>query len=453
MTADAPEIAQPPREMTLSIADSLDFARNLLRRGQIDNALAVFTQLHDVIPDDPVQLHFHGVALHMAGQSEKGVALIETSLALQPDNEQWWSNAANVLRKLGRFDEATDALQRAITLKPDFADAYNNLGLVQRARRNTASARACFEKAIELKPASSDFHANLGDLLVSAGEGEQGLAMLMKAVVLAPHDKRSRRSLAYAYMTLGMTAQAIETYQSWLDEEPDNPIPLHHLAALRGEKPARASDAYVRSIFDSFASTFDQKLRGLDYQAPELVNAAVVAHVSGRLPESGLDILDAGCGTGLCAEGLKPLARRLAGVDLSPEMLARAKATGLYDELTEGELVACLTDRPQAHDLIVSADTLCYFGDLAPVFAAAASSLRPSGAMAFTVEKAADPDSGFALMHHGRYQHAHRYVEATLLTAGFQIVSCEEAVLRNENLAPVHGFVVMAALREGGAQS
>ena len=38
-----------------------------------------------------------------------------------------------------------------------------------------------------------------------------------------------------------------------------------------------------------------------------------------------LDVLDLGCGTGLCGPLLRPYARALAGVDLSPQMLERMR--------------------------------------------------------------------------------------------------------------------------------
>ncbi|WP_204319811.1 class I SAM-dependent DNA methyltransferase, partial [Klebsiella pneumoniae] len=84
------------------------------------------------------------------------------------------------------------------------------------------------------------------------------------------------------------------------------------LAAISGENvPDRASDAYVANLFDAFAATFDHKLARLDYRAPELVAEAVAA--SQEAGTTGLAILDAGCGTGLCGPSLRPFADRLIG--------------------------------------------------------------------------------------------------------------------------------------------
>ena len=46
-------------------------------------------------------------------------------------------------------------------------------------------------------------------------------------------------------------------------------------------------------------------------------------------PRPGERIADLGCGTGLAGAAFRPLVRRLAGVDLSPAMVAQARAKSM----------------------------------------------------------------------------------------------------------------------------
>ena len=157
-------------------------------------------------------------------------------------------------------------------------------------------------------------------------------------------------------------------------------------------------------------------------------------------------VADLGCGTGLCGPLLRSTARRLVGVDLSGEMLARARARAVYDELIETDIVSMLRGAPGGFDLIISADTLVYFGDLTEVVAAVADALRPGGAVAFTVEARSDPpgDATFEIQPSGRYRHHPDYVRKTLSNHGLAFITLSPAELRREKGVLVEGLVCCA---------
>jgi predicted TPR repeat methyltransferase len=214
------------------------------------------------------------------------------------------------------------------------------------------------------------------------------------------------------------------------------------MACRGGEAPARASDDYVRDTFDAFAGSFDQVLDQLGYRAPTLIAELLTRSLPA--PNGTLVVADAGCGTGLCAPFLRPLSRRLVGIDLSSGMLARARARKTYDELIEAELTTWLARQRPVHDLIVSADTLCYFGALEPVLSAAAAALRPCGRLVFTVERADDGVTAYQLTASGRYSHAEPYLRDALAGVMLTTVEIVPAVLRQEVGHDVHGLVVSA---------
>jgi predicted TPR repeat methyltransferase len=380
---------------------------------------------------------------HQLGHREDAVTLIQASLALDPKCADWHSNLGIVLQEQERFDEAIDAYHRAIALDPRHANAHSNLGVLLRATGKPVEAEEAYRTAIRLNPEHIDAYNNLGVLLNAQQRSDEAVACFCKAITLRPQDKQTRRLLALAYCKLGEIDKAVNIFKEWLAEEPDDPIARHMLAACSGEEtPARASDAFVSLTFDIFAASFESKLAKLSYRAPSLVSAML--EDSGIPPEKSLDILDVGCGTGLCGPLVAPYARRLTGVDLSEGMLRQAHEKHVYDQLLQTELTGYLRDHAGAFDVIISADTLVYFGPLDDVVAAAAGALRDGGLFIFTLERAAnDAGPDFHLELHGRYTHAQPYVERLLSGAGL-VPEIAHAHLRMESGLPVDGLVVRA---------
>ena len=398
----------------------------------------------ETAPNHPQALHYAGVLAHQQGRIDEAVALIERSLALLPNQADWYSNLGIVHQSDGKLDRAIDAYRRAISIDPSHANAHSNLGVLLRAAGRPAEAEAEYRTAIQLQPDHIAAYTNLGILLNGLKRTEEAVACYCKVITLKPKHPEARRLLALAHCTLGDVGEAVKIFEEWLDEEPGDPIALHMLAACsRRNVPPRASDGFVERTFDSFAASFESKLEKLSYRAPALVAAMVQG--SGLAPSKRLDVLDAGCGTGLCGPLVAPYARRLVGVDLSKGMLARAKEKNVYDALMNAELTEYLCDNREAFDLIVSADTLVYFGNLESVLTAAARALRPQGIFVFTLEHAVGVEAGvdFRLEMHGRYSHVRAYVERLLVRSGLQ-PEILDAELRMESGAPVAGLVIRA---------
>jgi predicted TPR repeat methyltransferase len=435
----------PAEDRALSLDEAISIAVLLQQNEQWTAAADVYRSILEVAPDNADALHFSGVLAHQQARSEQAVALIERSLELEPLRADWHSNLGIVLQDRLDLDDAIAAYQRAIALDPDHANAHNNLGVVLRAQGRTEEAEAAYRTAIRLQSGHADAYNNLGVLLNSQKRAHEAAVCFSKVITLRPGNPEARRLLALAHCTLGEVDKAVEVFEEWLVEEPEHPVALHMLAACSGRGvPPRASDAFVEQTFDSFAASFDARLAKLQYRAPALV-AELLAR-SGVDAANRLDVLDAGCGTGLCGPLLAPYARRLVGVDLSAGMLARARARAVYDELVKGELTAFLGDAPSAFDVIVSADTLVYFGPLEDVVAAAAQALRPAGQLVFTVEEAIEDHAGcrYLLSVNGRYRHSRRYLERVLAHAGLRS-EIEPAELRLEAGDPVAGLVVRGA--------
>jgi predicted TPR repeat methyltransferase len=429
-----------PRE--ISVDEAMAIAIQCLKDGHVRDAGALCRRVLEVTPGHPDALHYSGVLAYKEGKTEEAIALIQASLEQAPKQADWHSNLGIILQAKGDLEAAVTAFERAIALDPTHANAYNNLGVLLRVFGRHGEAEAAYRTAIELNPDHADGYHNLAIVLDLTNRTPEAVTAYCKALALRPQYPEARRLLALAYCAIDQRDKAVQVCEEWLKHEPDDPHARHTLAACSGrDVPPRASDAYVEKVFDSFASSFEAKLARLHYRAPALIAEALAA--AGVTAAGSLDVLDVGCGTGLCGPLLAPYARRLVGVDLSAGMLTHAREKKVYDDVVQAELTAYLQRFRDAFDVIVTADTLVYFGVLDEVIAAAAVALRPGGLFIFTVEEAVDPLStmSYCIQPHGRYNHRLEYVERLLNEVGL-CPAIERAELRKEYGLAVAGLVV-----------
>jgi predicted TPR repeat methyltransferase len=446
----------------VTIPEALRLAAGLHQDGLLQDAETLYRRILHVVPDQPEAMNFLGVLTFHKGNPAEALTWIDRAIEVQPDYADAHNNRGNLLRHQGDLAGACEAYRRAVTLDPDNVGSRYNWACALAAHGEYAAAVVQYRRAIGLNPQHTEAYRRAGRILCQ----------------------------------LGRVPEAADLYLRWLKHEPDHPIARHMLAACcGGETPTRASDEYVQRVFDGFSESFDKVLEGLDYRAPQLIAAALaglypvatsaeIAAADERPSGTAgvpLDLLDAGCGTGLCGPLIRRYARQLVGVDLSRGMLDKARARGVYDTLVQAELTTYLQSQHAAFDSVVSADTLCYFGDLTPVFRAVAGALRPGGSFVFTTEQAdrmpekaaekrgqtpsilclhddaatrprgSDPffqqppeAAGYRLNVHGRYSHTAEYVRSRLSEAGFTVVAVEKQMLRTENSQPVNGLLVIA---------
>ena len=426
----------------LSIDDAFEQAFSWQKKGDTEQAKAVYLMILEAVPEEPRSLHFLGTLLHQEEKSDLALSCVKKSIELSPDSPDWRNDLGNILADRGDFGAAAGEFENAIALMPGNPIYWNNLGAVHDNCGRTSEAESAFQRAIALDPLFEDALRNLGNLLDREGRQMEAAEYHCRAFVLKPTSDKPRSMLGIAYYRLGRLAEAAEIYRQWMLEEPENPIPGYHYAACSGkEVPLRASDEYVEKHFDKFAPNFDSNLQNLSYRGPDMI-AGVLLGAAAR--NSTLAVLDAGCGTGLCAPILAPYAQRLTGVDLSAVMLEKAKKCGLYHELVKCEITKYLAEYPDSFDLVAAADTLIYFGALEQLFAAGYAALRPGGLFVFTVEEERNANEAYCLNPHGRYSHGKGYLADLLAKCGFEILALEPGAIRVEFGTPVDGLAIAA---------
>lgn len=412
--------------------------------GSLAEAEIAYRRILATEPQHAEAQHYLGVLQHQRGRTPEGVSLILRALQTDTGSAARYNDLGNILSRTGDLDNAVTAFRLALQRNSDDANVWNNLGSVLHRQRLLADAADAYRQALLVDADFVPALNNLADLLAETGNEQESSRLWCQAFVQPPLAGKSPQTLGIAYYRLDRIDEAADCYRAWLSLEPDNPLARYHLAACTGQDvPARAPDAYVTALFNDMSESFDEKLVGkLSYRGPAIVAGLLEGYFA---PEQTRDILDGGCGTGLCAAVLKPYARRLTGVDLSSGMLAKARRGGHYDELVNTELSAYLLERNGEFDLVVMADTLIYFGDLRALFAAVRQALRPRGMFAFTVEVASEPAQqvDYRLDASGRYGHTRRYLAQVLDEVNFAILRQDDAMLRSEFGKPTPGIGVL----------
>jgi predicted TPR repeat methyltransferase len=285
--------------------------------------------------------------------------------------------------------------------------------------------------------------------LASRGDFAGAADILAQTVEIAPQFATAWFALGAIRDQLGDREGAIAAFAQARGTDPED----YHGARLQlarlgaGEATPAMTQTYVRRLFDQYAARYDAALtERLQYRGPALLRTAVeaVMRASGQPMRFG-GMLDLGCGTGLAGSEFRPFVDRLVGVDLSPAMIARASAKGLYDRLVTAELMQALDGaiaKEGTYPLVLAADVFVYVNDLTPIIAGIARILAPDGLLAFTVET--HSGAGVKLLPTLRYAHGETYVRDVLGGARLSPVHIAAESVRSEKGAPVDSLIVVA---------
>lgn len=129
-----------------------------------------------------------------------------------------------------------------------------------------------------------------------------------------------------------------------------------------------------RRYYDEFSTSYEQhRHHGYHAFIDDLETATVRRYLT-----PSMHLLEAGCGTGLVLERLRPHAARAMGVDLSRGMLKKARARSL--DVVEGSVTA-LPFADASFDLVCSFKVLAHVKDIELAISEMARVLRPGGYM------------------------------------------------------------------------
>lgn len=417
-------------------------AREQIAQGDLKKAALTLNKANAQWPQDPRVFMLGGLLAEKAGNVQGAFDALRKSVALAPDWGPGLLELALLLARQNQFPEAIETAEKLAALEPKNLQVL--AGVIDIAHRagHLEMAVRHLQRGLELVPGDIALRRLLARDLSEQGKHEESLAIWDSLVQELPLDPQSLVGRVQACIAAGKPTDARENTIALLGLAPDDAVYQYYGQLADGKTPGEQPPELTRSIFDNMAEFYDlHVVRGLKYQLPKQVGDKILA----RHPDKKINVLDLGCGTGLLGVCLGRLDGALVGVDPSMKMIEQAARHSVYDRFHTVNLHDALRETPGAlYQVIAALDVFIYAGEVAQAIPNAHRVLTPGGMIVFSFESAPEQGPDMILQPSGRYAHKRSHVEAVCKSAGFATVEIEETVLREENQAPVLGFLVTA---------
>ena len=194
--------------------------------------------------------HRLGVALQAAGRLAEAATELQAALAVEPDDAKVVNDLGCVYWADGKLTEALKCFEKAVRLQPDLSAAHNNLGCLLKSENKLEAAIASYQRALELKPEFPHALNNLGCALKACGETEEAMVNYRRALALKADFSSALSNLGSALQDQGEFAAALEHHYKALAINAKQPEIHYNLASTLHRKGdlSEAQKHYDRAI-------------------------------------------------------------------------------------------------------------------------------------------------------------------------------------------------------------
>lgn len=405
-------------------------AVQLHSQGHLEEAKLRYEKILNELPGNINVLGNLGIVCRDLGQLDEAMKHCGRAVELSPQDPTQHINLGAVCEALQNYSEAKECYEAALKLMPTHPKALNNLGKIYHIQGDQISALSYLEKAVQIEPNYPLALNNIGVILSERGDLTNAAKYLEKSYSLDQYNPETLYNLAGLYNALAEPDKAVEKLEALLKMQPDHAPAKHMLAAVSGKTTDTAPAQYITETFDRYAHRFDTHIQGpLQYDAPY-----VLAVMLGEAypDEEYRRCLDLGCGTGLSGDAFKQIADKITGVDLSPQMLAKAREKNIYDRLECEDVYAFLDKDTEVYELILATDVLVYLGRLDRFFQSIAKHSKAGTKLVCSIERENQKED-YVLRDSGRYAHNPDYLVKQAITSGFSVRGHRECGIRKES--------------------
>ncbi len=204
--------------------------RELIQKGQLDEAeYRLRDRLNDA-PSDPDALNMYGVVLSRKGDALGARSHFKRAIEANPDEPTYLVNYGLLLAQQGDSLRATEFLERAAALDPNWSRGHAQLGELALASGQIDSAEQRFRTALRADPGDAQAMVGLAQVMLVHGNADQALTLAQGAVEKLPIDARAQAVLGMVLLAKGHHAFARQALENALRLEPAN-LRVRKLAA------------------------------------------------------------------------------------------------------------------------------------------------------------------------------------------------------------------------------
>ena len=233
-----------------ALAEAVQAGVAMHRRGRLDEAERLYSDVLLRAPRHFDALHLLGVLMQQRGRTAQALRLIGAALEVNDRSADAFSNHGKALLLAGRPDDALGSLDKALALKSDHLVALVSRATALIELGRFADAVAAADTALQADERNTDAWVKRGTALAALNDHAQAVASYDRALALNPRKADALNNRGLALGELGRAEEALQTYDALLAIEPDHLDGLinrgHALVEL--EREPEALEDYQRAL-------------------------------------------------------------------------------------------------------------------------------------------------------------------------------------------------------------
>ena len=175
------------------------------------------------VRDNPATQHDAAEALRKQGRYEEALEAYSAALAIDPEFALTHAAMGDTLLSLRRYEEALESLARALTLQPNLAIAGRLWRLRGQAAQELGRPEAAehYERAVQINPRDAEAIDRLAQLRFREQQYELALDLYRTLVQMSPENAQTHANLGITLYRLDRVEEAIQSLERALSLDPD----------------------------------------------------------------------------------------------------------------------------------------------------------------------------------------------------------------------------------------